>query len=259
MLANCRVVLVRPHFAGNLGATARAMRNFGLRDLVLVDPVADVKSLEARRMSTNGESILDSVRTVATLEDALIDCRVVLATSANVEGLFREHCYGRSDEMLPRLTSALPDGPCALVFGPEPSGLTNAEIARCHGLIRIQTDPEYPALNLAQAVAICLCELRRQWLLIQDGTNHPTQKIADFDEQSRMFDHLREALEAVHFLFGAKAEPLMHAVRQLVTRAQPSPNEVRILHGLARQLLWVAEHGLSGGPEHGGRGQDLKQ
>jgi tRNA/rRNA methyltransferase len=250
MLANCRVVLVRPHFAGNLGATARAMRNFGLRDLVLVDPVADVNSLEARRMSTHGESILDAAHTVATLDDALTDCLVVVATSAHVEGLFREHCYGRPDEMLPRLASALPVGPCALVFGPEPSGLTNAEVARCHGLISILTDPEYPALNLAQAVAICLCELRRQWLSIQDAASHPTQKIAGFDEQTRMFDHLREALKAVHFLFGAKAEPLMHAVRQLVARAQPSHNEVRILHGLARQLLWVAENGPSA-TDHG--------
>jgi tRNA/rRNA methyltransferase len=86
--------------------------------------------------------------------------------------------------------------------------------------------------------------------LIQNSANRPTQKIADFDEQTRMFDHLREALEAVHFLFGAKAEPLMHAVRQLIARAQPSPNEVRILHGLARQLLWVAENGPSA-TDHG--------
>jgi tRNA/rRNA methyltransferase len=249
MLANCRVVLVRPHFAGNLGATARAMRNFGLRDLVLVDPVADVNAPEARRMSTHGESILDAARAVATLDDALADCRVVLATSANVGGLYREHCHGRPDETLPRLASALPGGPCALVFGPEPSGLTNDEIARCHGLIHILVDPEYPALNLAQAVAICLCELRRQWLLIQ-GAFRPNREIADFDEQTRMFNHLSEALKAVHFLFGAKAEPLMHAVRQLITRAQPSPNEVRILHGLARQLLWMAEHGPSG-VDHG--------
>ncbi len=245
MLSNCRVVLVRPHFAGNLGATARAMRNFGLRDLTLVEPVAERNAPEARRMSTHGESILESARIAATLHEALVDCRMVLATSANAEGLYREHAYGRPDEMLPRLALALADGPCALVFGPEPSGLSNAEIARCHGLIHIPTDPEYSALNLAQAVAICFYELRRQWLLVRDAGKHPTQQIASFDEQERMFDHLRQALEAVHFLFGTKADPLMHAVRQLIARAQPSPNEVRILHGLARQLLWVARNGPS--------------
>ncbi|MCE9530422.1 MAG: RNA methyltransferase [Planctomycetes bacterium] len=244
MLTNCRVVLVRPHYAGNLGATARAMRNFGLSDLVLVEPIADRFAPEARRMSTHGEAILDAARVVTSLDEALVDCRVVLATSSNIDGLFRTHTYGRPDEVIPRLAQALPEGPCALVFGPEPSGLTNVEVARCHGLIRILTDPDYAALNLAQAVAICLCELRHQWLLAQDTANQPTHKIAPFEEQERMFEHLREALSAVHFLFGAKSEQLMHAIRQLITRAQPSPNEVKILHGLARQLLFVTEHGV---------------
>jgi tRNA/rRNA methyltransferase len=249
MLVNCRIVLVRPHFAGNLGATARAMRNFGLRDLCLVEPRADRHDAEARRMSTHGESILDAARIVASLDEALHDCRVVLATSAHVEGLYREHGYGRPDEMLPRLVRALPDGPCALVFGPEPSGLSNAEVARCHGVIRILTDSEYPALNLAQAVAVCLYELRKGWLAAQSAAVRPTQQVAGFEEQERMFEHLRQAFEAIHFLYGTKTEPLMHAVRQLIARAEPSPNEVRILHGLARQLLWVAAHGPQSSPE----------
>jgi tRNA/rRNA methyltransferase len=240
MLANCRVVLVRPHYPGNLGATARAMRNFGLTDLALVEPYARPDDPEARRLSTHGESTLQAARVFDSLDAALADCSLALATSANVEGLYRSHAYGRPDEMLPRLVNVLPSGPAALVFGPEPSGLTNAEIARCHGLIRVLADPEYPSLNLAQAVAICLCELRRQWLLAQNTANHPTQKIALFEEQERMFAHLREALAAVHFLYGEKADPLMHAVRQLIARANPSPHEVKILHGLARQLLHVA-------------------
>lgn len=243
MLSNCRIVLVRPHYPGNVGATARVMRNFGLSDLALVEPVAEWNNLESRRMATHSQSVLDSARVVASLDEALVDCRVVLATSGKVAGLYRENAYGRPDEMLPRIVRVLTDGPCALVFGPEPHGLSNAEIARCHGVIRILTDPECPALNLAQAVAICTCELRRHWLLAQDTANIPTQRVAAFEDQERMFAHLKEALEAAHFLFGSKAEPLMHAVRQLIVRANPSPSEVRILHGLARQLLWTVAHG----------------
>jgi tRNA/rRNA methyltransferase len=248
MLTDARVVLVRSHYAGNLGAVARAMANFGLSHLALVSPHADLRSEEARRLSTHGEPILESATIANTLDEAVADCRVVLATSANVEGIYRTHNYGRPDEVLPSFVNALADGPCALVFGPEPSGLSNEEIARCHGMIRILADSKYPSLNLSHAVAICLYELRRHWLQSQGVASSPTQKVAPFADQERMFESLRDALAAVHFIWGNKADSLMHAVRHLIVRARPSPNEVRILFGLARQLRWVAEHGVSQAP-----------
>src|SRR5260370_26865475 len=164
MLTTGRVVLVRPEVAANLGATARVMRNMGLTDLVLVAPVADPTDRNARQLSTHGEAILDRCRTVAELGEAVADCVFVAGTSARLGGLFRRQSLGTPQEMLPRLADLLPAGPAALVFGPEPTGLTNAEVRRCHFLIHIPTDPAYPALNLAQAVAICLYELRIAWL-----------------------------------------------------------------------------------------------
>src|SRR5688572_16194532 len=176
MLTNARVVLVRPHYAGNVGAVARAMANFGVSHLTLVAPFCDPRGAEARRLSTHGEHLLDAARVVDAFDDAVADCRVVLGTSANVDGIYRVHAYGRPDEMVPRLVEALSDGPCALVFGPEPSGLTNAEVARCHGLIRILTDSAYPSLNLSHAVAICLHELRLSCLRSRGSADRPTQK-----------------------------------------------------------------------------------
>ncbi|HKA07427.1 MAG TPA: RNA methyltransferase [Gemmataceae bacterium] len=248
MLSNARVVLVRPHYAGNIGAVARVMCNFGVGRLILVRPFADPRSDEARRLSTHGEHILDSATISSTLDEAVADCSVVVATSSNVDGVYRTHNYGRPDELLPSVAAALLERPCAVVFGPEPSGLTNAEVARCHGLIRILTDSKYPSLNLSHAVAVCLYELRRLYLQSQGAAVAATQKPALFADQERMFDSLRDALEAVHFLWGTKADSLMHAVRHLIARARPSPNEVRILFGLARQLRWVAEHGASRSP-----------
>jgi tRNA/rRNA methyltransferase len=248
MLSNARVVLVRPHYAGNVGAVARAMANFGVSQLTLVAPYCDPRSEEARRLSTHGEHLLDQARIVDSFDEAVADCRVILGTSANVDGVYRTHNYGRPDELMPPLVEALPDGPCALVFGPEPSGLTNADVARCHGLIRILTDSTYPSLNLSHAVAICLYEVRQAWLRSRGAAERATQKVAPFADQERMFESLRDALERVHFLWGPKADSLMHAVRHLIARARPSPNEVRILFGLARQLRWVADHGVSAPP-----------
>jgi tRNA/rRNA methyltransferase len=250
---NCRVVLVRPHVAANVGATARAMRNFGLSNLALVAPVADPADREARRLSTHGEAILDRCRVAADLGEAVADCVLVAATSARSGGLYRKQSVGPPDEVLPRLAEAMEAGPVALVFGPEPSGLSNAEIARCHYLIHIPADPAYPALNLAQAVAVCLYELRRCWLRRDDPAAPsavtlplPPAQPAPFADQERAFEQLRGALAEVHFLYGDKADPLMHALRHLLGRAGPTPMEVELLLGLARQLRWFARN--RGGP-----------
>jgi tRNA/rRNA methyltransferase len=241
MLTNCRVVLVRPEVAANVGATARVMRNMGLTDLVLVAPIADTTDRSARQLSTHGEDILDRCRIVPDLSEAVADCVFVAATSARLGGLFRRQSLGTPAQVLPHLVDLLPVCPAALVFGPEPSGLTNAEVSRCHFLIHIPTDPGYPALNLAQAVAICLYELRQAWLR---RTDPPAERDgpAPFAQQERMFEHLRAALEDVHFLYGDKADALMHAVRHLIGRAGPTPMEVELLFGLARQLRWFAAH-----------------
>jgi len=142
---------------------------------------------------------------------------------------------------MPRLLEALAGCPVALVFGPEPTGLSNAEVTRCHYLIHVPTDAAYPALNLGQAVAICLYELRRAWL-----QHHPTGgerfPPAPFAEQERMFAHLRTALEELHFLYGDNADTLMHALRHLIGRAQPTEMELDLLFGLARQIRWYVKH-----------------
>jgi tRNA/rRNA methyltransferase len=238
---NGRIVLVRPEVAANIGAAARALRNFGLSDLVLVVPAADPGAREARRLSTHGEAILDDCRVVPDLGEAVADCVAVAATSARVGGVVRRQSLGTPAEVMPHLVQAMAAGPVALVFGPEPTGLSTAEVMRCHHLIHVPTDPSYPALNLAQAVAICAYELRLAWLR-RDAPAAPVER-ANFAEQERMFVRLRSALERVHFLYDERADALMHALRHLIGRAGPTSQEVRLLHGLARQLEWFAEHG----------------
>src|SRR5438067_13157943 len=151
MLQNCRVVLMRPRIAANLGATARVMRNMGLRDLVLVAPEADPLDPEARKLSTHGEEILHRARLVSDLGQAVADCVRVAATSARTGGLFRRQSIGPPEEIIPQLGEEMSRSRVALVFGTEATGLTNEEISRCHFLIHIPTNPHYPTLNLAQA------------------------------------------------------------------------------------------------------------
>jgi tRNA/rRNA methyltransferase len=242
-LLNCRVVLVRTQFAGNLGSVARVLRNFGLSQLVLVAPEASRADRQARQLSTHGQDVLDRARVVATLDEAIADCVLVAGTSARVGGPYRRQSHGLPEEILPRLLDAAAGGAVALVLGPERDGLTNAEVTRCHYLIHIPADPVYPALNLAQAAAVCVYELRRAWLRRDPPgarSPAPAEPLAPVAVQERMFESLRTALEEVHFLYGEKAGPLMHALRHLLGRAGPTAMEVDVLFGLARQLRWVA-------------------
>src|SRR5437667_8126222 len=129
----CRVVLVETHYPGNLGATARVMCNFGLRDLVLVKPVADRNERDARRMATHGESILNDARIVTNLDDAIRDCVLVVGTSARTGGLFRQQNVAPPDQLMLHIVDAIKQGrPTALLFGPESTGLTNDIVTRCH-------------------------------------------------------------------------------------------------------------------------------
>src|SRR5438445_9801464 len=160
-LANCRVVLVEPRIAANVGATARIMRNFGLRDLVLVNPEADPADREARKLSTHGEEILDEARIVPDFGTAVADCVLVVGTSARLGGPVRRQSVGPPEQIMPHVAEAAARGAGGLVFGRQANGPTDDEVTRCHYLIHIPTNPEYPALNLAQAVAITLYELYR--------------------------------------------------------------------------------------------------
>lgn len=243
-LHHCRVVLVQPTVAGNIGATARVMRNMGLRDLTLVAPGADRGDRQAWQMATHAEDILKNARSVATLADAVADATLVLGTSARHGGPVRRQSVVTPAEIMPRVVAELRAGQLtALVFGTESHGLTDDDVTRCHFLITIPADDGYPVLNLAQAVAICLYELRKAWEADVPGQpSCEAQPVAPFADQERMFAHLEEALRAIHFLYGPKAESLMHALRHLLGRARMTPMELNVLLGLARQIRWCADN-----------------
>ena len=241
MLSRCRVVLVRPHYAGNIGSVARAMKNFGLSDLVLVDPVADPLAHQARMLATGGADILDAARVVSDFASAVGDCAVVLGSSGEAAGTLRQTLAGTPRELFPRFVEALATSKCAIVFGPEPHGLANEELAACHGLLAIPTDSRFTSLNLAMAVGIALYELRNAFLAKTSPFESPTRPPATFAEFDRAMGHLHAAMTDVRFLFGQNGEALMHAFRHMVARSVPTAQEARMLHGLARQLEYAAD------------------
>jgi tRNA/rRNA methyltransferase len=253
-MENCRIVLVSPCIAANIGSVARVMRNFGASELVIVAPEADVQDPRGRILATRSRHILDNARIMPDLNSAVGDCVLVAGTSARVGGLFRRQSVGTPEQMVLPLAETMVAQPVALVFGPEPRGLTDEEVSRCHCLIHIPAEDAHPSLNLAQAVGIVLYELHKAWL--KRGTTASESESsppATYAFQEQMFSRLRKGLEAIHFLHGEKADALMHGIRHLLGKARLTKMEVKLLLGLARQLIWFAEHGNSLGSKEAAR------
>ncbi|MCQ4232883.1 tRNA (cytosine(32)/uridine(32)-2'-O)-methyltransferase TrmJ [Pseudomonas stutzeri] len=238
-LQNIRVVLVNTSHAGNIGGAARAMKNMGLSRLVLVDP-EDFPSSDAVARASGATDILDEAQVVATLEEALAGCTLVLGTSARDRRipwplLDPRECATAS------LERAEQGGEVALVFGREYAGLTNEELQRCHFHVHIPSSPEFSSLNLAAAVQVLTYEVRMAWLAAQ-GQPTKMEKLettamldaqpVTADELEHYFGHLEQTLIEIGFLDPAKPRHLMPRLRRLYGRSGISKLEMNILRGI---------------------------
>jgi TrmH family RNA methyltransferase len=191
-----RLVLLRPRNAENLGAAARAMKNCGLSEWTWVHPEA--KDLApARRLAVHAEDVLQAAGRADSLDAAVADCVWVVGTSSRkVEGKRRLSPRAVAEEMVQRAAQ----GPVALVFGDERSGLTNAEVERCHDLSAVPTAPEQPSINLAQAVLLYAYELRMASLASEPPPPAPLPVAATDSELSLVESALEQALVSGRFL-----------------------------------------------------------
>ena len=224
-----RIVMLETSHPGNIGAAARAMKNMGLSQLVLVRPRC-FPDPEASARASGATDVLAGARVVGTLLEGIADCGLVVATTArdrdqNVRVLDVRDAAARAVAEAAR-------GPVAVLFGNERTGLSNDELSLAHLLLRIPTDPGYASLNLAQAVQIVCYELR-----LASGARHqappPAVPLASAAEMERLYAHLQEVLDEVGFRDRtASGTHLMERIRRFVNRAELDRNEANILRGI---------------------------
>ena len=228
-----RIVLVETSHPGNIGATARAMKNMGLTELHLVRP-AQFPHSEAIARASGADDVLEDVlkhsRVHERFEDAIAECGLVVGTSARARYLHWDLVEPR--ECATRLAEAAQTGPAALVFGAERMGLTNAELAHCNLLVTIPTHPDYASLNVAMAVQLLAYEI---WLATRPGAPAPPPRdvpLANAEEMTRFYAHLEEVLHEIDFQDRTGGGHLMARVRRLFNRAELDQNEMNILRGI---------------------------
>lgn len=247
-MPNPRIILVETAGARNLGSVARVMKNFGLSELWLVNPQCDRLSDEAIHMAVHAREILENAKIVESLPEALISCQRAIATAGRIDkGDMKVTSPPQGLSWLSQVATS------AIVFGAEDRGLSNTEIQHCQQVLRIPVNPDYPSLNLAQAVGVCCY----QWQLLRDDpkshenlTSQIAQdllKSAPIDLAPRedieaCYQQLEAVLLKIGYVYPHTAAHRLRKFRNIFDRANLSPSEVAMLRGILRQINWATAH-----------------
>jgi tRNA/rRNA methyltransferase len=240
------IVLVSPKGPDNIGSTARAMKNFGLSDLRIVQPRCRLE--QARMMASHAQDVLENARVFETLLEAVGECELVVATTARDR---RDHTPPVSPREVAALFVTQAASSSAVVFGREEHGLYNDELDLCHVHVRIPAEGEYVSLNLAQAVQVIVYELSlaRQFGPVSSNTvQHPIpvkQTLPNAKPASRamldaMYKHLAELMLEVGYTDEKREDHMLRRFRQFMDRAAMTEYDVNVFRGLLKQGLWAS-------------------
>ena len=239
LLHRVRVVLFEPQDPVNIAATVRAMKNMGVRDLVLVRPV-EYTAYRLEGIAHDTFDIIERIRHTETLDEALADCVHVAAFSARR----RRHKWDLASprEMATRLLDRVDEGPVAILFGREDHGLPNEAADRANSLVNIPTT-NHASLNLAQAVLVALYELH---LAAGDATRvvapprHDAPP-ATSDQFERLYQDVERSLAAIDFFKTRYRDHIMRSVRSLYYRASPDGREIDLLRAMHIEVVRTME------------------
>lgn len=234
-LANVAVVLFEPQDHVNIAAAVRAMKNMGVHQLRLVRPVPyDPVRLEGIAHDT--QDVIDAILTFDTLDEALAGCVRVAGFTARRRAAKREIIEPRT--MAPEMLSWAREGPVAMLFGREDSGLPNDALDRAHLVVTIPTT-EHSSLNLAQAVLVALYEMH---VAAETATRElaPPRKDAPpatSEQYEQLFVDAERALAAIEFFKTRQTEHIMRTVRSLAFRARPDAREISLARAMAIEVV----------------------
>lgn len=223
------VILVSPKYEGNVGACIRLLANFGLNELILVDPRVDLSSKELLSLSMEAKDFV-KIKIFKDLKEAIKNFSLIFSTTSHrgrkkikVENIRKIRNYiknlGKNEKI-------------GILFGPEDRGLSTKEIILSNKIFKIPTNPHYPTLNLSHAVAITLYELNLHKINLKALSKRASKK-----EMEDFFQHLKKVLIEIGFLHKNNPERIMLDLRSIFSRAMLDKREVRILRGILSQIL----------------------
>jgi tRNA/rRNA methyltransferase len=227
------IVLVRPQLGQNIGKAARAMLNFGLTDLRLVAPRDGWPNPEAGPAASGADVVLERAQVFDTVAEAIADCSQVFASTVRRRDLVMP--VVGPEEMADAIASSAER--CAILFGPERSGLETEDVALANAIVTVPVNPEFGSLNLAQAVILLAYEWSRRGDLAQP-TIKEVEPQAPHGELEGLIGQLNEELDAKgYFHPPSRTQATKNTLRTIFTKAGWSSREVKAVRGIIRALV----------------------
>ena len=247
---NLTVILVKPKGPINIGSVARVMMNFGFSRLRLVAPAKDYLSLSVKKMALSAFPVVEQAPVFDDLKTALADVQMAFGTTRRF-GKYRKHFFTPA-RAAGKIRDFSADMSCALVMGPEDTGLETKDLELCQHFIYIPTHEGYPSMNLSHALSVLLYEIFKDCGQNKQGKQDKQDKqdkaesgiavprsLANIDELEHMYEHMRETLLSIDFLDPQSPDHLLRVFRRIFGAAGLSSRDVRIIRGLMRRIDWT--------------------
>ena len=232
------IILVKPQMGENIGSAARAMLNFGLENMRIVEARDGWPSQNAVATASGAGRVLDKARHFSNFSDAVSDCHFMFATTARSRDLTKP-VYSPKEAMV-IASKKISDGEnVGLIFGPERAGLENKEVVRSNALVTVPVNPNFSSINLAQSVLL----MSYEWFLAtQVHTDKSKQKsqteAASIIEIEKLAQHYEIELEKKSYFFPIdKASSMKSNLRNIWSRLPLTVSDVRAFHGILRHLI----------------------
>ena len=235
-ILNLKVVLVEPSGPINVGSIARLCSNFEVNELRIVSPKCNIFSLESTKMALKGKRFISNCKIFNSIEQAVFDCDLVLATCGRIDLSNDIECES-PEEISKWISSFKQINNLAILFGREDRGLTNSELLFSNKIFNIKTSSNYPSLNLSHAVAIILYELNKC------TKNNPKKdkkvlNLASSKQIYESFKDLEDMLIRTGYLLEHTSFSKISKFKKFALRAKTTSHEINVLRGIVHQINW---------------------
>ena len=234
--SNVKVILVEPNGPLNVGSVARLCSNFEVEELRIVSPKCDIFSLQAKKMALKGQKFLNHCKIFDSLEKAISDCDLVLASCGRID-VSKDSFFESSEEIFDWTLSFKNLNNLAIIFGREDKGLTNSELLLANKIFNIPTSQNNRSLNLSHAVSIVLYELNKSSKK-KISKELEVFNLASSKQIHDAFVEIEEMLLEVGYLLKHTSKAKISKFKNYISRANTSAHEINVLRGIVHQISW---------------------